>query len=555
MYFLYMDFEKYKVIIKESNSLKEGLKTIFDKVSIHSFSKVFRNILKFIIDNYFDEYLKLIEELKTNDPYWIGQYFNNKLHFCPICGKPTIRIFCSNKCRRTNEACKMIYEKSKETLLKNHGSLSYNNIKKREETCLKKYGKETYFLTDEFLNKKRETELEKYGVPSYSKTKEWLEKVRKTTKEKYGVENYSQTIDWKLKTNKTCNEKYGKDYYMSTDDFINKSKETKLFKYGDEYYTNKEKIRQTFMKNYRSEHFRHCENLNKEFIEQNFIKDDKFLFNECAKYFNVSYSFLYSFKSKNNIDIPNDNTCKSRDEQNLYDFINDESKKRNDRTLICPYEIDILIKNHKIGIEYNGIYYHSIEMNKNKFYHLNKTILCENNGYKLLHIYSSENIDIWKSIINSNLQINNRIYARKCYIRMVTHNESETFLKENFLNPLFNASIRLGLCYKNEIVQLITFRKSKKDNSYILNGVASKKYCNIIGGVSKLFKYFLLKYRPSSIIAKVDRRIVSFIDNIYLKIGFRLTDITNPVKLDMKISKNSHLNIYNCGYLIYEYKK
>ena len=44
----------------------------------------------------------------------------------------------------------------------------------------------------------------------------------------------------------------------------------------------------------------------------------------------------------------------------------------NDRSLIYPLELDIVIPELKIAIEYNGVYWHS-EKSKDKFYHINKT--------------------------------------------------------------------------------------------------------------------------------------------------------------------------------------
>ena len=64
----------------------------------------------------------------------------------------------------------------------------------------------------------------------------------------------------------------------------------------------------------------------------------------------------------------------------------------NDRNLIKPYEIDILYPALKIGIEYNGTYWH----NKNNPTRENlKSKLCNKQGFKLFHIWEdTENEDL-----------------------------------------------------------------------------------------------------------------------------------------------------------------
>lgn len=115
----------------------------------------------------------------------------------------------------------------------------------------------------------QESCLEKYGVNTYAKTKECQEKYKKTCLEKYGVENYSKTeefkefmkIQWKNLTEEERNiltdkrkqanlELYGVDWYCVTDEFKNKSKETCLERYGVEYPQLSLEIRKKSMESY-----------------------------------------------------------------------------------------------------------------------------------------------------------------------------------------------------------------------------------------------------------------------------------------------------------------
>jgi hypothetical protein len=87
------------------------------------------------------------------------------------------------------------------------------------------------------------------------------------------------------------------------------------------------------------------------------------------------------------------NNKKSGSEILLLKFINeiyDGNIDNNVRNIINPFEIDIYLPELKIGIEYNGLFYHSESRGKHKTYHLDKTKLAESKGVKLIHIFEDE---------------------------------------------------------------------------------------------------------------------------------------------------------------------
>lgn len=65
----------------------------------------------------------------------------------------------------------------------------------------------------------------------------------------------------------------------------------------------------------------------------------------------------------------------SKKEKEILSFINSLNIEtiENDRLVVSPNELDIFIPSHNIGIEFNGLYWHSNEF-LDKNYHLNKTI-------------------------------------------------------------------------------------------------------------------------------------------------------------------------------------
>lgn len=216
---------------------------------------------------------------------------------------------------------------------------------------------------------------------------------------------------------------------------------------------------------------------------------------------------------------------------------------RNTKKVISPYELDFYLPDKNIAIEFNGLYWHSYDINDylsgniDKKRHLNKTILCEEKGIKLFHIFENEWIDktkqqIWKSIIKNALNKSDRkIYARECKIVELTDKEYKDFININHLQGYIPASIRVGLTYKDELVSVISLGKSrfsKSDNLYELYRYSTILNTSVIGGFSKLLKYAINKYNIKEIITYADRRITSKLFNVYSINNFKLVNSTNP---------------------------
>jgi len=179
--------------------------------------------------------------------------------------------------------------------------------------------------------------------------------------------------------------------------------------------------------------------------------------------------------------------------------------------------------------------------NKDKDYHLNKTEQCETQGIQLFHIFENEWLEkqeIWKSVLNSKLNRTNRIYARKCSIRELDNSLYREFCEKNHLQGYGNASVKIGLFYNNELKTLVSFGKSRYDKSieWELIRFCSKLNTSVIGGASKLLKYFERNYNPESIISYANRRWSQ--GNLYDKLGFNFVGNTNPNYFYFKPNEN-----------------
>ena len=164
----------------------------------------------------------------------------------------------------------------------------------------------------------------------------------------------------------------------------------------------------------------------------------------------------------------NNNGCKicsnsiSKMEKELFSFIKSLGFVclENDKSILDGKEIDIVIPDKKILIEFNGLYWHS-EKFLDKNYHLDKTNKCEELGYQLIHIFEDEWLnkkDIVKSRIKNILGVSkNKIYARKCKIKEVKTKDKTIFLNKNHIQGSVGSVFNMGLYYNEELVSIMTF--------------------------------------------------------------------------------------------------
>lgn len=204
------------------------------------------------------------------------------------------------------------------------------------------------------------------------------------------------------------------------------------------------------------------------------------------------------------------------------------------KTIISPKELDIYISKSNLAIEVDGLYWHSVNSNRNidKNYHLNKTLSCKAKGVKLLHFFEDElrdKIDICKSIISANLGKSFQIYARKCSIQQISHDEAKIFCNKYHLQGHTVSSIQLGLFYENDLISVMTFRKqrfSKNSSAWEIIRYCTKNNLRVVGGASKLFSHFIKIQNPHEVHSYADLRISDGL--VYEKLGFKYSHTTKP---------------------------
>jgi len=281
----------------------------------------------------------------------------------------------------------------------------------------------------------------------------------------------------------------------------------------------------------------------------------------------------------------------SSGEQELHDYLASLVPViKSDRKMIKPYEIDCLIESKSLGVEYCGIYYHSDKFKANN-YHLAKLKKANSVGINLIQIFDDEwntKKDIVKSILANKLgYASTKIYARKTILKTVPTHDAKLFLVDNHIQGYASGNIHIGLYHNEELVMLATFSNGRTsmgnidDDWFEMVRLCSKKYTTVVGGFSKVIKFFKDAYQPKGIKTYCDKRY--FDGKGYETVGFIRSHDTNPnyhyVKGSIRYSKylfqknkmkdklkaydpdkserenmiaNNYLRIFDCGLIVFK---
>lgn len=314
-----------------------------------------------------------------------------------------------------------------------------------------------------------------------------------------------------------------------------------------------------------------CKESLQNFINENFNKKPSLI--ELSHKLEISLShishLIVNYNLQQNINYSNEGSFV---ENLLRDFISNLLKYKVNNTWneLDGKEIDIYIPNLKLGFEYNGNYWHSNEYIPNN-YHQEKSLLARDKGIKLFHIFEYEwnnNEQLIKNFIKSKLGIFEcKIYARKCKIKKLQNTEYQDFCNNNHLQGTAGAVIKLGLFYKEELVQIMSFSKPRFTDKYqweIIRECSKQGYC-VLGGKEKLWSYFVKNYNPESVISYCD--FSKFDGDSYLKLGFTKERLNkpgfvwwsnkgncvywrNPYKHN-EYKEKEYSQIYDCGQLVF----
>jgi hypothetical protein len=488
------------------------------------------------------EYLKVLPGETVSEKLFLLE--NSKIS-CKICGADTkflsynrgYRTFCSKKCSNNDSELSSIrIESFKKTSLEKWGvdnpakvdtikdkikdskkSLDIcEMISKSKETSLKKYGVDNISKLDSVKESKRQKSLDAYGVDNPFKSEEIKEKSKKVLLEKWGVEHPLKSLLIKEKIRKTNLERYGVENPSQTS-FVKDLKFSRLNEGLTQTTISKEPEFSEYLGEGRYQML--CDN-----GESHLYEIGRHLYHARRNSGGVKCTICSPIGEQ-----------KSVKEEQLYKWV----LSIYDGEVIQSYrdglEIDIYFPELSIGIEFNGLYWHS-ELFKEKDYHLKKTNYFAEKGIRIYHIWEDDwnsKEDIIKSQISNWLGVTkNKVFARKCQVEVVNDSKLvRSFLDKNHIQGFVRYTLCLGLYQDKELVSIMCFdhtegRKKMVDTEWNLSRFCNRLNSNVVGGASKLLSYFIKVFKPDRMITFADKE--WSVGDLYFKLGFEKSYETEP---------------------------
>jgi len=417
-----------------------------------------------------------------------------------------------------------------------------SNIDKMKKTMIEKYGVENAAQLSSVIEKRKETSLKRYGVESTNQLESIKEKKKNTLLNNYGEAGLGHdSINQKKKL--TNLEKYGKEWATQVSQVQDKRKDTCLEKYGVDNVMKVEEVKKKVSESLQSQTY--IDYVNKLIesrgfkllSEYNHAHDNiKLLCQTCNHDFDILWN---SFQQGNGV-CP---TCyprtsgSSKSERDVNQFIVDLGFETdtNVRNIINPYELDIVIRQKNIAIEFCGLWCHSSGGNapylQNKNYHKNKLEMGEQNGFQLITIFEDEWI-LKKDIVKDRLRYilgkssSIKIRSSKCIVSKISFSQRKEFLNKYHIQGDKISQLNFGLFYENNLVSVMSFSETKNEKCFELDRFCSDPSYIVYGGASKLLKYFKENIEWNEILSYADRR--WSVGGVYKKLGFNLETITEP---------------------------
>ena len=429
----------------------------------------------------------------------------------------------------------------------NHEELN----QKRKETSIERYGVANPSSLPETRQKVRNTNLQRFGVDVPQKSEVVRKKTEQTNLGRYGMKTPLQTKEIKVRIKQTLIAKYGSENPMGVPEFVAKARETSLKNWGFEAPMQsdivKARQRQSIINSYG------VENVAQRHLPAEILAmlDDptalKGLYDSLGSADAVARAIEVAKRTvvrrMHEHGIPLDNNTSSL-ELRIRSFLDSlgVDYTPNDRTALDGKEIDILIPDHKIGIELNGLYWHSYNPlsefvgPKESNVHSAKHEKAKMNGIKLLQFFEDQinnpvKFEIIKSIIKNHLGMSKRIFARKTRIAEVDSKTSRRFLEENHLDGAALAKYHLGLYASLDgdeecLIAVMSFGQSRFERdkaAWEVIRFATLRGHSVVGGGSKLINHFRRFIEERGLVVS---KLVSYADKAigdgesYRKMGF-----------------------------------
>lgn len=246
----------------------------------------------------------------------------------------------------------------------------------------------------------------KYHCYCYRPTcgsKDCIKIVRENSKKEYCQKNYGVDFVTQLETMKskskiTLLEKWGVDNITKNSESIKRRKESNFRKWGVtdpimlDRFRNRDKVRayhDNMIQSHLPSGYKYLGQ------EENQMQTQYYII-ECpvGHITSISKSNLSLRKGRSGeiCDLCNE-YIGSMVEQEVFNYvmtIYSGKFSRSNRKLIRPFEIDIVLEDIGVCIEFNGDYWHSTKITQDQYYHYTKQQMCLETGFKLLQVREND---------------------------------------------------------------------------------------------------------------------------------------------------------------------
>ena len=403
-----------------------------------------------------------------------------------------------------------------------------------ELKMLERYGVANSFQLEKSKQNGIATSQKRYGKDHFSQTAEFIKGAIETNQKNLGVDWPTQSDVITTKRRLQNNKKYGVNDPLQLPVVQAKLIQTNIQRYGVSWPTqNKLTVKKGQLTRKKTEDLKNPNRLklnDPEAVLARYgeLKNLTTLSTELGLHVNFVSRWF-----KNNGFAVDKKSRASSIEIELFEWLEGAGfePRLHDRDLIKPYEIDVVVNN--LGIEVNGIYWHSfdaVETTEEKRRHLRKLEMAELAGVGLFQFTDLEwnsRKDIIKSIILHRLGQSTPIYARKTQVKELKNSDVKEFFNLNHLQGHVPASVNLGLFLRDELVAVMNFSKPRFNKNYPweLIRYAGKKFHNVVGGAEKLLKAFQTMH-VGPILSYSDR--MKFTGALYERLGFVKSHVNPP---------------------------
>lgn len=203
---------------------------------------------------------------------------------------------------------------------------------------------------------------------------------------------------------------------------------------------------------------------------------------------------------------------------------------RHDRTVLgSNLELDFVLPERKVAIEFNGLYWNSEAGGKDKNYHYDKWKAAHDKGIQLIQVWEddySRNPELIHQMLLHKLLLTRRskVYARQCKVQDISAQDAFAFLESYHVQGKVQGSYYKGLYHDAQLVA-VSIWTGRKESLYL------ERYATclqVVGGLGKLLSAVAQEFKTDY------QQIVTFAANdvsngrLYECLGFRVDKTLPP---------------------------